>query len=74
MRHIRFGELRIGSVSRSSGVFAGSNKQHGFKSFTKENQAFGSASGERSLLFDVKSKVKDADQVDAGWDGKKNDK
>ncbi|MCC3373113.1 hypothetical protein [Cohnella sp. REN36] len=70
MRNIRFGELRINSISRSSGVFAGDNRQAGFKSFSKSNQAFGSVSGEGSLVYDGRVRAKDADRIDMAWDGK----
>ncbi|MDB4868066.1 MAG: hypothetical protein JWR03_2399 [Cohnella sp.] len=64
MVHIRFGELRIGTVSNSSGIFSGSNKLHKFKHVSKQNQAFGMVQGEDSLVLDNHAVLEDRDLSD----------
>jgi hypothetical protein len=64
MVHIRFGELRIGAVTNSSGIFSGSNKLHKFKHVSKQNQAFGTVQGQDSLVLNNHTVLDDRDLSD----------
>lgn len=64
MVDIRFGDLRIDQISGNSGVFAGDNQIIGFRSTSKHNQAFGMATGERSLFTVIRAVVRDRDRMD----------
>jgi hypothetical protein len=64
MVSIRFGELRVGTVSSNSGIFAGSNKICHFKHTAKQNQAFGTVDGEGSSVLDNHGWLDDQDHFD----------
>ena len=68
---IRFGDLRIGTISRDSGIYAGSNKLYRFRHASKGNQAFGTVNGEGGAIADVRSLLRDRDKVDAFFGGKR---
>jgi hypothetical protein len=74
MVNIWFGELRIKSVSSSSGIFAGSNLEHKIKHTSKNNQAFGTVKGERCLVVDSAAWLQDADHVDMETNRKRNNR
>jgi hypothetical protein len=70
MVRIRFQELRIGAVSDSSGVFSGHNVQSGYKHTAKWNQAFGTVSGKRCSISDIRVTLDDNDGLDTYSTGK----
>ncbi|WP_276354380.1 hypothetical protein [Cohnella caldifontis] len=74
MVRIEFGDLRVGTVSGSSGIFTGSNEQRGFKSVDKRNQAFGTVNGERFRAVFVRSRLEDRDATDSEFRGQMNER
>ncbi|MGV3489056.1 MAG: hypothetical protein ACO1OC_10780 [Tuberibacillus sp.] len=48
MVKIRFNELNVDSVTRSSGIFSGRNQPIGWRSNQKVNQGFGEISGNKN--------------------------
>ncbi|WP_248924615.1 hypothetical protein [Paenibacillus hamazuiensis] len=50
MVKIIFGDLRIQSISQSSGVFSGENETAGWKHFSKTNEGFGKVAGNDNML------------------------
>jgi hypothetical protein len=64
MVNIHFGELRVGTVSSNSGIFAGSNQLHHFQHKSKQNQAFGTVEGKGTVVLDNRAWLDDRDQVD----------
>ncbi|CAG7637476.1 hypothetical protein ACFQI7_07725 [Paenibacillus allorhizosphaerae] len=70
MVRIQFQDLRVETVSGSSGIFSGSNSQHKFKHAAKQNQAFGTISGESCIVSDVQASLDDRDRIDMHNAGK----
>jgi hypothetical protein len=62
--NIHFGELRVGTVSKNSGIFAGSNQLHRFQHSSKQNQAFGSIKGKGNVVLESRARLDDCDQID----------
>lgn len=58
------GYIRIGSVGGASCVNLGNNLPLGFQSFSKQNQGFGSISGDNNDISELCSVLKDANMVD----------
>ncbi|MBU9712320.1 hypothetical protein [Evansella tamaricis] len=58
------GNIRIGTVEGSSSVNIGHNTNSGFKSEKKQNQGFGSISGDNNSFKDSKTLLDDADFLD----------
>ena len=58
------GSIRIGSVQGASCVNLGNNLPVGFQSFTKQNQGFGSISGDNNDISELCSVLKDTNMVD----------
>lgn len=58
------GSIRIGSVEGASCVNFGNNFPAGFKSCKKQNQGFGSISGDYNDIKDIVSQLKDSKVVD----------
>lgn len=67
MVNIKFADLRIDSISKSSGVYSGMNRQIHFKHYAKQNQSFGTISGRGNQLTHAKSKLIDCDQIDVDF-------
>jgi hypothetical protein len=74
MVRIRYNELRIETVSGSSGVFSGSNQQRGFKHAGKRNEAFGSVSGTKVRLSGIRTRLEDRDDTDMPTGRKQSEK
>ncbi|ANA80105.1 hypothetical protein PVOR_01425 [Paenibacillus vortex V453] len=74
MINIWFGEIQIGKVSSSSGVFSGSNEQWKFRNTSKQNQAFGSINGEGCSITDILVVLNDDDKVDSSSSSKPTQK
>ncbi|RKP54366.1 hypothetical protein D7Z26_13495 [Cohnella endophytica] len=64
MVHIQFLDLKIGSISESSGVFSGQNQQYKYKHASKQNQAFGKVSGLGNTLTNTRAELNDRDRID----------
>jgi len=64
MVHIQFLDLKIGSISKSSGVYSGQNQQMKYKHWSKQNQAFGKVSGLGNKLTNTSADLNDRDQID----------
>lgn len=64
MVSIRYGTLRIGRITASSGVFAGNNELSHFRSAVKKNQAFGTVEGEETGIEDILAVLDDRDHID----------
>lgn len=58
------GSIRIGSVQNASSVNMGNNWQTAFESHQKLTQGFGSVSGDRNLVADIRALLNDSDFVD----------
>lgn len=58
------GTIRIGSVSGASCVNLGNNLPTGFQSFMKQNQGFGSITGDNNDISELCSVLKDTNMVD----------
>jgi len=58
------GTIRIGSVQNTSSVNLGNNWQTAFESHQKLTQGFGSVSGDRNLLTDIRALLNDSDFID----------
>lgn len=71
MAEIWFGELRVGTVSSSSGIFAGSNKLAKYSHTSKQNQAFGTVNGQQCSIMGIVNVLDDLDEADMEWHGKK---
>lgn len=61
---IQFNNLKIDSISKSSGVYSGVNQQMKYKHVSKQNQTFGNLDGHGNKLTFVKGKLNDSDQID----------
>ncbi len=64
MVDIRFGDIKIGSIKGSSGVFAGNNELAGRGHVSKHNQAFGSARGANNRFTALRATARDRDDID----------
>ncbi|TCP28899.1 hypothetical protein EV207_11421 [Scopulibacillus darangshiensis] len=64
MEHIHFKDLKIGQITRSSGVFSGKNQQGYWSSKKKENQGFGTISGKENKAIDHINIASDPDRFD----------
>jgi hypothetical protein len=64
MVHIQFLDLRIDSISKSSGVYSGMNQQIKYKHLSKQNQAFGKVDGLGNKLTNTRAELIDRDQID----------
>lgn len=58
------GSIRIGSVSGASCINLGNNLPTGFQSFTKQNQGFGSITGDNNDISELCSVLKDTNLID----------
>ncbi len=58
------GTIRIGSVSGASCVNLGNNLPTGFQSFSKQNQGFGSITGDNNDISELCSVLKDTNMID----------
>lgn len=58
------GNIRIGSVSGASCINLGNNLPVGFQSFSKQNQGFGSITGDNNDISELCSILKDTNVVD----------
>jgi len=58
------GNIRIGSVQGASCVNIGNNLPTGFQSFTKQNQGFGSITGDNNDISELCSVLKDTNMID----------
>ena len=61
---IHCGSLQIGKVQHTSGVFSGNNLLFGWQHRAKVNDGFGSLHGNRSVVEDSVTEVRDADTID----------
>lgn len=57
MVRIEFGDLVIGEISDSSGVFSGDNLQVKWKSYIKKNEGFGNVEGDSNNSLNNQSAV-----------------
>jgi hypothetical protein len=73
MQYIWFGEIRIGTVSSSSGIFIGSNKLLNYKHASKQNQAFGTVEGQQCMMVDINNWVEDEDIIDTNLHRKQSE-
>jgi len=58
------GSIRIGTIEGASCVNMGNNLPVGFQSFKKQNQGFGSISGDNNEISELCSGLKDSNTVD----------
>jgi hypothetical protein len=58
------GSIRIGSVQGASCINLGNNLPVGFQSFTKQNQGFGSITGDNNDISELCSVLKDTNMID----------
>jgi hypothetical protein len=58
------GTLKIGSVEGASCVNFGNNLPTGFESYKKQNQGFGTISGDQNDIMGIKSKLSDSNLID----------
>ena len=58
------GSIRIGTVEGASCINLGNNLPVGFQSFKKQNQGFGSISGDNNDISELCSVLKDTNMVD----------
>jgi hypothetical protein len=58
------GNIRIGSVEGASCINLGNNLPVGFQSFSKQNQGFGSITGDNNDISELCSVLKDTNMVD----------
>lgn len=58
------GNIRIGSVEGASCINLGNNLPVGFQSFKKQNQGFGSITGDNNDISELCSVLKDTNMVD----------
>lgn len=58
------GKIHIGNVEGASCVNIGNNLPIGFESYKKQNQGFGSITGDHNEIKDLKSKLRDSHVVD----------
>jgi len=65
MVRIQYEDLQIGTISNSSAIFHGSNKQWHYKHHAKQNQAFGTVNGKQCFVFDFHASLRDCDQFDS---------
>jgi hypothetical protein len=63
MTTIRFLDLHVGTISRSSGVYYGSNRQWGYKHHTKQHHAFGTMDTEPPSISNTDS-LDEQDHID----------
>ena len=68
MVRIKFQSIDISSVSNTSGVFSGENRQVGWKDNSKKNEGFGKLSGSGNKLVGGSSTVRDEDHIDVSPD------
>ncbi|GGF98138.1 hypothetical protein [Paenibacillus abyssi] len=64
MVRIRYQDIHIESLSKSSGIYSGSNIQWKFKHIAKQNQAFGTVNGKACSISNVRASLNDNDQYD----------
>lgn len=72
MVNIKFLDLKIDSIAKSSGVYSGMNRQLYYKHYAKQNQSFGTITGQGNKLIYAKSKLHDCDQIDIDFNTKIN--
>lgn len=65
MVRIVFQDLQIHSISNSSGVFSGINRQWKYRHTAKTNQAFGTVTGAHGVISNLKISLDDRDQTDS---------
>ncbi|WP_085523042.1 hypothetical protein [Tuberibacillus sp. Marseille-P3662] len=58
------GQIRIGTVSDASCVNLGNNLPTQFESHKKQNQGFGSITGDHNDIEDIRNLLDDADLID----------
>ncbi|MCZ8511002.1 hypothetical protein O9H85_00840 [Paenibacillus filicis] len=64
MMHIQFRDIQVRTVSKSSGIFTGSNMQWKFKQHSKQNQSMGTVTGHHCLITDLRAEIDDGDDFD----------
>lgn len=57
MVRVEFGDLVVGEISDSSGVFTGDNLQVKWKSYIKKDEGFGSVEGDSNNSLNNQSAV-----------------
>jgi hypothetical protein len=65
MVKIWFNDLRIQSISQSSGVFSGHNAVSGWKHYSKINEGFGKIQGENNVVEYNRHVVMDNDWIES---------
>lgn len=53
MVRIRFNELNVNEVTKSSGIYSGDNRQLGWRAEAKTNQGFGVIEGDHNEATDL---------------------
>ena len=60
----RVGQLKVGGIEASSGVFVGQNLQYGWRSSGKENDAGGTVTGDGNTVSITRGEIVDPDYLD----------
>jgi len=58
------GYIRIGSVGGASSINLGNNLPVGFQSYSKQNQGFGTITGDNNDISEIYSLLKDTNAID----------
>ncbi|MFZ5985640.1 MAG: hypothetical protein ACOYWZ_00740 [Bacillota bacterium] len=58
------GNIRIGNIEGASCLNIGNNLPIGFESYKKQNQGFGSISGDNNDIQDIRSLLSDPGKID----------
>ncbi|GGH87726.1 hypothetical protein [Pullulanibacillus pueri] len=64
------GDIRIGTISDASVMNLGNNQMSHFESHKKQNQGFGSITGDHNTIENIRSLLHDPDFIDLFTDGK----
>ncbi|GGE48910.1 hypothetical protein GCM10011391_29680 [Pullulanibacillus camelliae] len=64
------GEIRIGTISDASVMNLGNNEMSHFASHKKQNQGFGSITGDNHSIDNIRTLLNDPDFIDMLSDGK----
>lgn len=60
---MNIGQIKLGSIAQTSGVFVGSNLQAKWSSTKKENDGFGDTTGDHNKAV-IDARVHDGDAID----------
>lgn len=60
----RVGQLKVGGIGTSSGVFVGQNLQYGWRSSAKENYSGGTVTGDGNTVSITRGEIVDPDYLD----------